>query len=134
MSRCTVLLMSNLQILCELFYCVEMHKASDCADMNLCAWQESNLTCAVGRYRNRRIISTVIKRFYVRKYLYSNSVNVRNMCELYLQGSLTARPIAGCQRGSVMRRVQATNAHVGLLYDFYLNNGLKNIQHSTAKV
>jgi len=68
--------------------------------MNLCAWQESNLTCAVGRYRNRRIIYTVMKRNYVRKYLDSNSVNVRNMCELYPKEPLTARPIAGCQRGA----------------------------------
>ena len=77
-----------------------MHKACDCAGMILCARQESSLTCAVGRYRNRRIISTVVKRFYVRKYLDSNSVNVLNMCELHLKESLTARPKAGCQRGT----------------------------------
>ena len=77
-----------------------MHKACYYTGMNLCAWKESSLTCAVGRYRNKRIIYTVMKRFYVRKYLDSNSVNVRNMCELYLKEPLTARPIAGCQRGA----------------------------------
>ena len=59
------------------------------ANMSLCAWQESNLTCAVGRYRNRRILSRY-ETYLFRKYRESNSVHVRNMCELYLKESVNS--------------------------------------------
>jgi len=74
-----------------------------------------------------------MKRFYVRKYLDSKSVNVLNMCELYLKESLNSPTKSGMSEERHATYASCKRPRWVALR-FYLNNSLKNIQHSTAKV